>query len=193
MRFMAECPNVEVQLISTNRRVDIIHEGIDIAIRVRFPPIEESDLVMKFLAHSPQRLIASPKVLADFGRPVLPADLNSFPTMAWGPPLGEHVWRLDGPEGSEATIRHAPRLVTEDMVTLRLAALRGVGIVQMPAFIVGSDIRDGRLVRVLPEWSPKAGIIHAVFPSRRGQLPSVRALLDYLAERYAELAREESS
>lgn len=76
------------------------------------------------------------------------------------------------------------------MVALRHAALEGIGIAQMPTMVVIDDIRAGRLIEVLSDWAPRAGIIHAVFPSRRGLLPSVRALLDFLAAEYAHLDRE---
>ena len=75
------------------------------------------------------------------------------------------------------------------MMALRLAALRGIGVCQFPIFVVADDLNSGRLVDLLPEWSPKAGILHAVFPSRRGLLPSVRALLDFLATEYAAISR----
>ena len=184
-RFMEQCPKVEVRLESTNRRVDVIREGFDIAIRVRFPPLEDSDLVIRKLTDSPQRLVASPSAITSLSRPLVPADLSMLPSLAWDPTKLEHEWRLDGPDGATATIPHKPRFVTEDMVALRLAALRGVGICQFPAFIVQGDLDAGRLIDLLPEWTPKAGVIHALFPSRRGLLPSVRALLDFLADQYA--------
>ncbi len=185
-RFMEQCPKVEVLLESTNRRVDVIREGFDLAIRVRFPPLEDSDLVVRKLADSAQRLVASPLVTEGFSRPLVPADLTTLPSLAWDPDKLEHEWHLDGPDGAASTIRHRPRLVTEDMVALRLAALRGAGVCQLPTFLVAEDIRTGRLIDILPEWSPKAGIIHAVFPTRRGLLPSVRALIDFLAKEYME-------
>lgn len=191
-RFMADCPHVEVHLESTNRRVDVIREGFDIAIRVRFPPLEESDLVMKVLAESPQRLVANPALLDGLSFPLVPADLSTLPSLAWGPPHGDHEWRLEGPGGATARIPHKPRLITEDMVALRLAALRGVGIVQMPTIVVGSDLKAGTLVNVLPDWVPRTGIIHAVFPSRRGLLPSVRAFLNFLGAEYAALSGAEA-
>jgi DNA-binding transcriptional LysR family regulator len=188
-RFMEQCPKVEVLLESTNRRVDVIREGFDLAIRVRFPPLDDSDLVIRKLADSPQRLVASPSVVQGFARPLVPADLSALPSLAWDPAKLEHEWRLDGREGAVSTIRHRPRFVTEDMVALRLAALRGVGVCQFPAFVVEEDLRTGRLIDLLPDWAPKAGIIHAAFPSRRGLLPSVRALLDFLAREYAKFGR----
>ena len=73
------------------------------------------------------------------------------------------------------------------MVTLREAALAGIGVVQLPLLIVHRDISAGTLVPVVPSWRPRAGIVHVVFPSRRGLLPSVRSFLDYLSESFGEL------
>ncbi len=186
-RFMEHCPKVAVLLESTNRQVDVIREGFDLAIRVRFPPLEDSDLVIRKLADSPQRLVASPSVVQAFARPLVPADLAVLPSLAWDPARQEHEWCLHGPDGATATVRHTPRFVTEDMVALRLAALRGVGVCQFPTFVVDEDLRAGRLVDLLPDWAPRAGIIQAAFPSRRGVLPSVRALLEFLASQHAAL------
>lgn len=90
-------------------------------------------------------------------------------------------------DSATALVPHRPRLVTEDMVALRLAALTGIGVAQFPTMVVGEDLAAGRLVDILPRWTPRTGIIHAAFPSRRGLLPSVRALLDFLAGEYAAL------
>jgi DNA-binding transcriptional LysR family regulator len=188
-RFVEQCPKVEVHLESTNRRVDVIREGFDFALRVRFPPLEQSDLVMKVLADSEQRLVASPRLLDALSRTVVPADLSTLPSLSWGSPHQQHQWCLIGPGGQTAVIQHKPRLITEDMVTLRLAALRGVGVGQFPTMVVAKDLSAGTLVDVLPDWAPRSGIIHAAFPSRRGLLPSVRALLDFLAAEYAALSR----
>jgi DNA-binding transcriptional LysR family regulator len=188
-RFMEQCPKVEVLLESANRQVDVVREGFDLAIRVRFPPLDDSDLVIRKLADSPQRLVASPSVVQGFAWPLVPADLSGLPSIAWDSAELAHEWRLDGQEGAVSTIRHRPRFVTENMVALRLAALRGLGVCQFPAFVVEEDLRTGRLIDLLPDWAPKAGIIHVAFPSRRGLLPSVRALLDFLASEYAEFGR----
>ena len=190
-RFVADCPKVEVHLESTNRRVDVIREGFDLSIRVRFPPLEDSDLVIRKLAESRQRLVASPSMLKGFSRPLIPADLALLPSLAWEPQKQEHEWRLEGADGATSVVRHRPRFVTEDMVALRLAVLKGVGVCQFPTFVVAEDLRAGRLIDVLPGWSPRSGIIHAAFPSRRGLLPSVRVLLDRLAAEYAGLSKAE--
>ncbi|MDH7794972.1 MULTISPECIES: LysR family transcriptional regulator [unclassified Beijerinckia] len=191
-RFMAACPQVEVMLDSTNRRVDVIREGFDLAIRVRFPPLDDSDLIIRKFADSIQRLVASPTLIKDLSHPLVPADLTTLPSLAWGPAHSDHDWCLDGPDGATAKIPHRPRLLTEDMVALREAALAGIGVCQFPTMVVQEDLRAGRLIDILPGWAPRTGIIHAAFPSRRGLLPSVRALMDFLAAEYAELSRLET-
>ncbi|MBI2738547.1 MAG: LysR family transcriptional regulator [Rhodospirillales bacterium] len=177
-RFMIENPAVEIHLESTNRRVDVIAEGFDVAIRVRFPPLEPTDLVMRRLDESTQCLVASPAlVAASLGSP---ADLQGLPSLDLGPPRRDHQWQLERADGRTAAVIHHPRLVTDDMAALSEAAMAGVGVVQLPTMTVWQHIEAGRLVHVLPEWRPRAGIIHAVFPSRRGLLPSLRAFLDFL-------------
>lgn len=184
--FMAACPKVSVKLESTNRRVDVIGEGIDVAIRARPPPLEDSDLVLRVLSERAWKLVASPALLDALGRPTVPADLHRYPTLDMDPASGGHAWGLTGPSKARATIHHAPRLVTDDMIALCTAATRGIGITQLPAMIVEDELARGALVELLPSWSPRSGLVHAVFPSRRGLLPSVRALIDYLAERLDE-------
>jgi DNA-binding transcriptional LysR family regulator len=185
-RFLEAYPDVEVILESTNRLVDVIHEGFDLAIRVRFPPLDDSDLVIRKLADSPQRLVASPSVIKGISQPLTAADLSRLPSLALTT-SGEYEWRLDGPDGASATIRHTPRFITQDMVALRLAALRGIGVCQMPSFIIADEVRSGRRIDLLPEWSPKSAIIHVAFPSRRGLLPSVRTLIEFLGKEYRKL------
>lgn len=179
-RFMMENPEVEIRLDATNRRVDVIAEGLDLAIRVRFPPLPPSDLVMRKLDDSTQCLVASPTLLS---APLAsPADLTGLPSMDWGSTGESHAWQLHHDDGRSATVPHRPRLLTDDMGALREAALAGMGVVQMPTMMIWRDVAEGRLISVLPEWRPPTGLIHAVFPSRRGVLPSVRALLDFMTD-----------
>lgn len=184
-RFMVRYPLVELHIESTNRQIDLIQEGIDIALRVRFPPLENTDLVMKVLANSTQCLVASPALLDRLRAPLVPADLSGLLSLHWGSAQREYAWQLEGPDGASATIRHQPRLVTDDLVTLRQAAKAGIGVVHLPAVVVREDMAAGRLLNVLPQWAPRTGIVHAIFPSRRGLLPSVRALIDHLADEFA--------
>jgi DNA-binding transcriptional LysR family regulator len=140
-------------------------------------------LVMRQLDQSTQCLIASPALIAR--ALASPADLAGLPSLDLGPPHRDHVWRLHHDDGRTAAIGHTPRLVTDDMLALRDAAHAGVGIVQLPMMMIWEDIAAGRLVEVLPGWHPPAGVVHATFASRRGLLPSVRALLDFLVRECA--------
>lgn len=185
--FMVACPRVEIHLEATNRRVDVVGEGIDVAIRVRPPPLEDSDLALRVLAERGQCLVASPALLRERGVPAVPADLTRLPSLDHGVPQATHVWRLRGPDGAQAEIHHQPRLVTGGMLALRAAAVAGVGVVQLPTMMVRDEVAHGDLATVLPDWAPRREIVHAVFASRRGLLPAVRTLLDFLAERFAEL------
>ncbi|KVR85389.1 LysR family transcriptional regulator [Burkholderia vietnamiensis] len=185
--FMVACPHVEIHLEATNRRVDVVGEGIDVAIRVRPPPLEDSDLALRVLAERGQCLVASPALLREHGAPAVPADLTRMPSLDHGLPQAAHVWRLRGPDQAQAEIHHQPRLVTGGMLALRAAAVAGVGVVQLPTMMVRDELARGELVNVLPDWAPRREIVHAVFASRRGLLPGVRALLDFLAARFTEL------
>lgn len=182
VRFMAQCPDVEVQVEATSRRVDVIREGFDMAIRVRFPPLEDSDLSMKVLSSSPQRLVAAPMLFEERPKPRVPGDLAGLPSLDFDQIDRQHLWELEGPDGATARIRHQPRLVTDHAETLHQAALEGLGVVKLALLVAGQDLQAGRLIDVLPGWEPRGGILHAVFPSRRGVLPAVRALLDFLVE-----------
>jgi DNA-binding transcriptional LysR family regulator len=162
--------------------------GIDVAIRVRFPPIEETDHVMRILGDSGQRLVASPGCLALSNGTAVPATLGALPSVGFGPAHRKHVWELEGPDGATASVSYTPRLVTDDIAQLRSAALLGVGVAQLPTMVAGKDIEEGTLVDILPDWRPRSGVVHAVFPSRRGLLPAVRSLVDHLAAEYSKCA-----
>ena len=188
--FMMRYPQVQIHLEATNRRVDLLQEGVDIAIRVRPPPLQDSDLVMRVLSDRGQCLVASPTLVQQFGLPAVPAELNKWPSLGLGAPQQTYNWVLHGHNDEEVILHHKPRFVTTDMIALRRAALAGVGVVQLPLLMVQEQLINGTLLRLLPDWAPRREIIHAVFPSRRGLLPSVRALIDYLAECYAAFDEE---
>jgi DNA-binding transcriptional LysR family regulator len=182
--FMARYPHVMMHMDATNRRVDLVSESVDVALRVRPPPLENSDLAMRVLGDRSQCLAASPALVERFGSPVAPAELSNWPSLGLGTAQQIHSWVLHGPDGAHATFHHTPRFVTTDMIALRHAAMAGVGVVQLPVVMARDQLAAGLLVRVVPDWAPRREIIHAVFPSRRGLLPSVRALIVFLAQRF---------
>lgn len=160
------------------------------AIRVRPRPFEDSDLVMRVLADRGHRLFASPDLIARMGIPSAPAELSHWPGLSLASGKHIHRWELYGPQGARAEVHFTPRMITTDMLALREAAMVGVGVVQLPVLMVKEQLAAGELVAVLEEWEPRREVIHAVFPSRRGLLPSVRALVDFLTEEYARMVEE---
>ena len=183
--YLGAHPQVRIALEATNRRVDVVDEGIDIAIRVRVPPLEDSDLAMRSFGGSPMILVASPALVAAHGQPQALTDIERMPTLSMGTVGNEHSWHFVDADSKPAELTHTPCLSTDDLFTLRQAALHGVGVACLPALVVADDISGGALVRLLASLSSRSGVVHAVFPSRRGMVPAVRTLLDFLSEGFA--------
>lgn len=190
-RFMQKCPKVHVYLKSFSRSVDVLREGFDLAVRVRFGPLENSDLVMKPLGMSCQSLVASPALARKLPPDADIARIAELPTLALGTEQRECQWRLDGPDGVRQNVAFTPRLVTDDMLALKQATMRGVGVAALPLMMIREELDAGTLVPVGAPWVPEPGAVHAVFPSRRGLLPAVRELLDFMATEYRENAQRE--
>lgn len=184
--FLAAYPHVHVYLQVTNRVVDVVDEGMDIALRVRPSLAESGSLVVKRLGLSQIVLLASPELLARQGRPEQPSDLSLLDSVAMSANEGRAVWDLDGPNGAQYRVTHRPRYIADDLQTLKFAVLSGTGVGLLPDYQCHEEIASGRLVLVLPGWSPKPGIVHAVFSSRRGMLPAVRGFLDFLEQHLIE-------
>jgi DNA-binding transcriptional LysR family regulator len=182
-RFVAKYPRVRIALDATNRRVDVVEEGLDIALRVRPPPLEDSDLAMRAFGPDEMILVASPKLIAVHGEPQTLEDLARMPTLSMASSDERSIWRFHRMNGEPADLTHSPRLSTDDLFTLRQAAVQGIGAVLVPHLLVANDLEGAALIRLLPSLTAHAGIVHAVFPSRRGMVPAVRMLLDFLAER----------
>ena len=183
--FAQQYPLVTLHISALNRAVDVVAEGVDVALRVRPLPLEDSELALRMLGTSPQALVASPALVQRMGTPRTPQDLAQWPSLATGTPTERHAWSLVDAQGHHISVAHTPRLVTSDMFTLREAALAGIGVVQLPHALVQEAIAQGRLQAVLRACAPAPESIHAVFASRRGMVTSVRALLDYLAAQFA--------
>ncbi|MES2784007.1 MAG: LysR family transcriptional regulator [Pseudomonadota bacterium] len=180
--FLARHPHVRIDMQVTNRVVDLVQEGIDVALRVR-PTLEDSgSLVVKNLGNTYGLLVASPKLLDGAGRPKAVEDLQSLPTISMSAADGRASWILVGPAGRVFEFIHKPVYVADDILTLKCAALQGTGICIIPDYMCTSELRSGALEQVLAGWAPRPGVMHAVFPSRRGLVPAVRRFLDHLGE-----------
>jgi len=181
-RYLAQYPHVKLDMLVTNRVVDLVEESIDIALRVR-PTLDDSgSLVVKQLGLTCGQLLASPALLARQGRPEKPEDLAMLDTVAMSAVDGRSSWTLLGPGGQEYVHQHQPRYVADDLQTLKLAVLAGTGMSFLPDSISNAEQQARLLVPVLAGWAPQPGMAHAVFPTRRGQVPAVRSFLDFMGE-----------
>jgi DNA-binding transcriptional LysR family regulator len=181
-QFLARYPKVRLDVRVSNRVVDLVEEGFDVALRVR-PTLDDTGSgVVKNFGTTQTLLVASPAQLARQGRPTRVDDLARLDTVAMSATDGRTAWPLVGPGGATHTLTHQPRFVADDLLTLKFAVLRGVGICALPDYMCSDELNSRLLVPVLPGWAPKPGIFHAVFPSRRGLVPAVRRFLDFLGD-----------
>jgi DNA-binding transcriptional LysR family regulator len=181
--FSSLHPALTVDLGLADRYVDLIEEGWDLAIRIG--RLKDSALVARRLAPCRIVVCASPSYLAAQGIPKTPDDLGSHNCLGYTLPsaLSASRW-LFGPEG-ETAVPVSGNLRANNGDALLAAALAGQGIVYQPTFLVGDALRDGSLVRILPEHAiPEYGV-HAVFPSGRQAPAKVRAFVEFLARRFA--------
>lgn len=180
--FLARHPQVRIDMQVSNRAVDLVQEGFDVALRVR-PSLDDSgSLVVKKLGLSHSLLVASPDQLERQGRPRSFEELQLLTTVAMSATEGRAVWRLIGPDQREHALEHRPVYTADDLLSLKWAVLQGTGMCVLPDYMCAADVAEGRLELVLPGWEPRPWIMHAVFPSRRGLVPAVRRFLDFLGE-----------
>lgn len=185
--FLARYPQVRVQLHVSNRRVDVINEGFDVAIRVRSKLDDDGSLVMRSFGHVQELLVASPKYLDRAGRPRDPSELDHHVTLSMSEDEARQRWELQGENGEVRKVELKPRVSGFDFPMLTALAKQGLGITLVADIICADAIRNGELEVVLPSWRLPMGICHAVFASRRGLLPAVRLFIDHLAERFPPL------
>jgi DNA-binding transcriptional LysR family regulator len=175
--YLAAYPEVEVDLTVNDRVIDLVEEGIEVAVRVGV--LADSGLIARPLAPYQLMICASPDYLAKFGQPRKPADLARHNCLAfdrWGAP---HVWTFEN--GESAPVRGVLR--TNNGEALRVAALRGLGIIQQPRVLVADDIHSGRLVRVLSDYELPSRPMHLVYLPDRRPTPKLRTFIDFVLAR----------
>ncbi|MDQ0435924.1 DNA-binding transcriptional LysR family regulator [Kaistia dalseonensis] len=176
--FLLRYPKVRLQLLATDRAVDLIDERIDVALRIRTSLTSDAALTMRSLGRSTRILVASPQL---GGMITGIEQLRSLPALATNDAADDLEWHLEAGDGRRQVVRVEPRLGCEDMAAVRDAAVDGLGVALLPDHVCREALEAGRLVRILPEWHGLQGIVHLVFTTRRGLPPAVRALIDHLA------------
>jgi len=180
--LLARHPDLALDLTLSDRVVDLVEEGFDVAVRIGQLPA--SSLIGRKLANTRMILCAAPAYLAARGAPSLPADLAAHDVISYSLFAAGENWTFTGPLGAQ-TVRVAPRLRTNSGDTCRAAALLGQGVVLQPSFIVGADLAAGTLVELMPGWRAGELGVYAVYPSRKFVSPKVRVLIDFLVEAFA--------
>jgi len=184
--FLKKYPEVKVQLIVSNRRFDVINEGIDVALRVRDNLDDDPSLVIRKFEHIEQHLVASQAYLNEFGILKQPEELSEHRILSMADEhLDQHLVLYDG-HNHHRKIKITPVVMGSDLRMLAQLASQNCGITLLPDSITAEYLKSGELVHVLPEWKAQHGIFHAVYPSRRGLLPAVRVFIDYLVEQLAQ-------
>jgi DNA-binding transcriptional LysR family regulator len=179
--YLTAWPEVSVELDLSNRIIDLVEEGFDAAVRIGRLP--DSSFVARPLKPYRMRACASPEYLARMGTPRTPADLMQHECLGflhWG---REGLWRLDGETSDENRLR-AGRFRANNGQALKVAALRGFGLVLQPEALLAKEIESGQLVSVLEEFLPDGSPVHLIYPRDRRATPKLTTFIDFVIERF---------
>jgi DNA-binding transcriptional LysR family regulator len=180
--FLTRYPDVRLQMLAMDRPVDLLHEGVDLALRVRTKLDGGTTLKMRSLGISRKILVSDRQFAAAIGGDI--DKLGDVPTLGTSEEPGEAEWTLVGPSGQTKRVRHDPRMRCSDLAAIRDAAAMGMGVALLPDHTCREHLAQGKLVRILPEWHSPDGFVHVVFTARKGLPAAVRAFLDHLIEAF---------
>lgn len=181
-QFMARYPDIELEVDLIDRVVDLVEEGYDLAIRISRRGSQA--VVGRKLASSRNIVCAAPDYIARRGMPMTPQDLTTHACIGYTLAADSEVWNLEDAEGRPHSARTNAVMRSNNGDTCRAAALAGVGVIWQPTFLIGDDLRQGRLVPVLPGFRMPEIDVMAVYPSRRHLSAKVRVMVDFLAEAF---------
>lgn len=182
--FQERFPAVQIVLSMTDRLVDLVDEGFDLAIRVGRQ--RDSSLIARRIGWGRRVVCGSSSYLKKAGMPKVPADLADHNCLTFRSHPGSNLWSFRGPKGT-SKVRVSGGLFADNGEALCAAAVAGLGLILVPNWLVGIEIRQGRLRQVLGKFQvvPEASPLYAVYPHQRHLPPKVRAFVDFLVERFA--------
>jgi DNA-binding transcriptional LysR family regulator len=183
--FMRKYPGVELDVALIDRVVDIVEEGYDLAIRIS--RAGSTSHAARKLATSRNILCASPDYLARYGYPAAPADLIEHQCIGYSYAATGDEWQLMDSERKAHTVKVNCHMHTNNGDTARAAALAGQGVIWQPTFLIGNDLRAGKLVQVLPDYRLPDIDVLAVYPSRRHLSAKIRAVIDFLVDAFGDV------
>ena len=181
--FLKRYPDVRIDVLLVDRRVDLIDEGLDLAVRIG--ALAESGLIAKRLGSDRIAITGAPDYLKRHGVPETPADLARHNCLTYSYATAGDEWRLKDRDGLQHTVKVSGSLRASNGDMAKLAALEGVGLIRQPLFLIGADLRAGRLVEVLADYHSEELGIYAVYPSRKHLSAKVRAFVDFLSDAFA--------
>lgn len=179
--FMAMHPKVTLEVTLSDRLVDLVDEGYDLAVRIA--RLQVSSLVSRQLTSTRLILCASPEYLRRHGTPQHPSELARHAVIAYSLLSMGEQWEFEGPDGP-VSVKVSPRMRTNSGDTCCAAALQHQGIVLQPSFLVGPHLASGALVEILPRYRSIELGVYAVYPTRKHLTPRVRVLIDFLVEAF---------
>ena len=182
--FLADYPEISVNMVLKNRYVELISEGFDMAIRVG--EMEDSSLRARKITDTTQRLIASPRYFQQHGRPARIDDLNEHRLLHYSNQASANVWKITAPSGEVRQVRGNGWLTVNDGQSLLNAAAKGLGIAYLPSFLYHEAMAQGLVEDVIPDLPQTTLGIYAVYPPGRYTQPKVRAFIDFLVEQFAD-------
>jgi DNA-binding transcriptional LysR family regulator len=182
-QYLKQYPEVQISLSLSDRFIDVVAEGFDLVLRIA--ALEDSSLIARRISPCRRVLCASPEYLQQNGRPQVPQDLAIHPCLVYSNEAKPDTWVLHGAHGEESVKVNGP-VCADNGDVLKAAAVNGLGVALLPTFIVGPELRAGRLQQVLPEFCPPEISIYAAFPSRRYLSAKVRTFVDFLADHFGE-------
>lgn len=183
MEYQNQYSEVQINLSLTDRFIDVVEEGFDVVIRIA--ALEDSSLVARKIAPCKRLFCTSPEYLQKNGAPHVPQDLAIHPCLIYSNELRADTWNLEGPNGIESVKVNGP-VCADNGDILKTAALNHMGVTLLPTFIVGDELKTGKLVQVLDDYCPPDINIYAVFPSRRYLSVKVRSFVDHLNDYFGD-------
>lgn len=186
--FMAEYPEIEIDVNLNNRRVDVIAEGFDLVVRVG--DLQDSTLVSKRLGSDHLKLFASPEYLKKNGTPKQLSDLDEHKLLVMSDSARPGQWTLTGPGNQQETVSANPYATTNDLAMIRQIAIDDSGITLLPGFLSAAPEKSGKLRRILPDWRTTTIYYHALYPSHRGVTLKLRAWLDFFQHKLGQISTE---
>jgi DNA-binding transcriptional LysR family regulator len=182
--FLAEFPDITVNMVLNNRYVELISEGFDMAVRIG--ELEDSSLRARKIAETARRMIASPGYFQRYGRPERIDDLNEHKLLHYSNQANAAVWKITAPSGEKRQIRTSGWLTVNDGQSLLNACVSGLGIAYLPAFLYAEAMRRGQVEEAIPGLPVEVQGIYAVYPPGRFTQPKVRAFIDFLVQAFAD-------